>query len=195
MELDEPGEAGDVIMRDHFGGGGAGGAAGGGGSGGTSYTPLTRLLHASHTSLTRLSLGRRVEVAVEVAVAAGAINVVHTSYTPLYTPLTRLLHASYTPRTGGSGCRGHKRRDGGGGGSRDEDEDDEEKRRKTIQESYTPLTRLLHASYQHASDTPVARLLQVKRFKSASQTRSATFSSANICRIGMQCASASITRR
>ncbi len=98
------------------------------------------------------------EVAVEVAVAAGPF----TSYTPLtrlftrlftrllhasYTPLTRLLHASYTPRTGGSSCRGHKRRDGGGGGGRDEDEDDEEKRRKTIQESYTPLTRLLHASY------------------------------------------------
>jgi hypothetical protein len=172
-------------MHDHFGGGGAGGAAGGGGSGGTSYTPLTRLSHASHTSLTRLSLGRR----VEVAVAAGAINVLHTSYPPLYTPLTRLLHASYTPRTGGSSCRGHKRRDGGGGGSRDEDEDDEEKRRKTIQESYT-LTRLLHASY-----TPLTRLLQVKRFKSGSQTRSATFSSANICRIGMQCASASTTRR
>ena len=170
-----------------------------------SYMPLTRLLHASCTPLARLlhafyrllhaSYTPLTGAAVEVPVAAGAINVLHTSYTPLYTPLTRLLHASYTPRTGGSGCRGHKRRDGGGGGSRDDDEDDEEKRRKTIQESYTPLTRLLHASYQHASDTPVARLLQVKRFKSASQTRSATFSSANICRIGMQCASASITRR
>jgi hypothetical protein len=162
---------------------------------------LTRLLQASHTSLARLlhayhwGGGWRWQWRFQWLPG-------HTRLTHLFTRLfTRLLHASYTPRTGGSGCRGHKRRDGGGGGSRDEDEDDEEKRRKTIQESKS-LTRLLHASYtpltrllQHGSDTPVTRLSQVKRFKSASQTRSATFSSANICRIGMQCASASITRR
>ena len=161
---------------------------------------LTRLLHASYKPLTRLS---HVSYTPITGAAGGcgsgcrAIHVLHTSCTPLYTPLTRHLHASYTPRTGGSGCRGHKRRDGGGGGSRDEDEDDEEKRRKTIQKSYTPLTRLLHGSYTilHDSYTPLTRLLQVKRFKSGSQTRSATFWSAKIWRIGMQCASASTTRR